>query len=195
VECHRRPDRDEAAVSEAAFPTDNRHDLAVRPLSDDELAEAWRFGGDQEARAARKEQARRRRAERHRRLVASVVPGAFAVVYADRKGGPLPDILPLHRDALVFLRTSPLDLPAALRQLDSWGVLYRGSLVVAGTGGSETDHLRMDHELILFARRGNPPTPHTYLRPTSVRSATEDVPALLAHMFPGWPLLVIRGAA
>jgi N6-adenosine-specific RNA methylase IME4 len=98
-------------------------------------------------------------------------------------------------DAVLFLWATSPKLAEALHLLDAWGFVYRTSMVWV------KDHIgmgywaRQQHELLLIATKGTPPTPAPADRPSSVITAPvgrhsakpAEVYTVIERMFPGLP--------
>jgi N6-adenosine-specific RNA methylase IME4 len=100
-------------------------------------------------------------------------------------------------DAVMFMWATSPKLAEAMHLLDAWGFTYRTCMVWVKDKIGMGYYARQQHELLLIAVKGNPPTPAPSDRPASVvnaprneHSAKPDVfAALIERMYPTLPKL------
>jgi len=82
---------------------------------------------------------------------------------------PLADVT--TDDAVLFLWATSPKLAEAMRVIESWGFNYRTSMVWVKDQIGMGYYARQQHELLLIATKGQPPTPAPSNRPASVLKA------------------------
>jgi N6-adenosine-specific RNA methylase IME4 len=178
-----------------------------------------------DARSIKAERDERRRAQRFDRLVTisrgnTALPSAtrYPVIYADpprqyEHGSdqlaienhyptmPLGEICALDvaalatPDAALYLWATMPKLAEAMQVIEAWGFSYRTGVVWVKDRIGAGYYFRQRHELLLFAVRGQMPTPSTANRPDSVldvpRTAHSEKPVeaygLIERMYPSLP--------
>jgi len=108
---------------------------------------------------------------------------------------PLADVT--TDDAVLFLWATSPKLAEAMRVIESWGFNYRTSMVWVKDQIGMGYYARQQHELLLIATKGQPPTPAPSNRPASVvkspRTAHSAKPVefyeLIERMYPEFPKL------
>jgi N6-adenosine-specific RNA methylase IME4 len=83
--------------------------------------------------------------------------------------------MPAADDALLFLWAPPPKLAEALRVIDAWGFVFRTSAVWDKEQIGMGYYFRQQHESLLVAARGTPPTPDPECRPASIIRARRGV--------------------
>jgi N6-adenosine-specific RNA methylase IME4 len=99
------------------------------------------------------------------------------------------------KDAVLFLWCVNAELPGALEVIKAWGFEYKGNLVWVKPSPSLGHYVRNQHELLLFATRGDIPTPSPANRPTSVINGPrrehsrkpDEAHELIERMYPELP--------
>ncbi len=79
--------------------------------------------------------------------------------------------VPAAEDAVLFLWAVNSMLPAALEVIEAWGFAYKSCLVWVKPSIKLGNYFRNQHELLLFARKGNYPVPDQEDRVSSVIDA------------------------
>jgi N6-adenosine-specific RNA methylase IME4 len=98
-------------------------------------------------------------------------------------------------DAVLFMWTTNPHLPEAFEVLAAWGFTYCTNVVWTKDKWGLGYWVRNQHELLLIATRGNPPTPLPESRPSSVITAArrehsrkpDEAYELIERMYPGLP--------
>ena len=157
------------------------------------------------------------RQQKRKQLTSAELPdGKFALIYADPPWQydfaededraienhyptmPLAEleVLPVAdlaaEDCLLWLWTTSPKLREAMRLIEAWGFEYKTSLVWVKDKIGMGYYARQQHELLLVAKRGNPPAPAPEDRPPSVISAPrtahsakpEEVYSILERLYP-----------
>lgn len=104
---------------------------------------------------------------------------------------PVPELA--AEDCLLWLWATSPKLAEAIRLIEAWGFQYKTSLVWVKDKIGMGYYARQQHELLLVAKRGNPPAPAPEHRPASVITAPrrehsakpEEVYRLIERMYPG----------
>jgi N6-adenosine-specific RNA methylase IME4 len=100
-------------------------------------------------------------------------------------------------DSVLFLWVTNPRLHEAFRVLEAWGFTYRTNIVWAKDKIGGGFYVRNQHELLLIAKRGDPPMPAEADRPSSIISAPrrehsrkpDEAYALIERMYPDLPKL------
>ena len=100
-------------------------------------------------------------------------------------------------DTVLFLWSPSSKLSEAIRVIEAWGFSYRTCMVWAKPSIGAGYWVRQQHELLLIAKRGNPPVPAPRDRPPSLINAPrtdhsekrEEFYRIIEHMYPGLPKL------
>jgi len=98
-------------------------------------------------------------------------------------------------DAVLFLWATSPKLAEAMQVVAAWGFNYKTCMVWVKDKIGMGYYARQQHELLLIATRGAPPTPAPADRPSSVVNATRDAHSakptefyeLIERMYPGLP--------
>jgi N6-adenosine-specific RNA methylase IME4 len=98
-------------------------------------------------------------------------------------------------DAVLFMWTTPVHLPDALRVLEAWGFEHVTNVVWVKDKPGLGHWVRNQHELLIIARRGDMPTPLPANRPPSVINAQrrehsrkpDEAYEMIERMFPDLP--------
>lgn len=84
--------------------------------------------------------------------------------------------IPAADDAVLFLWATSPKLAEAMRVVESWGFVYRTCAVWDKEQIGMGYYFRQQHELLLVAARGTPPTPDPQWRPASIIRARRRGP-------------------
>jgi N6-adenosine-specific RNA methylase IME4 len=106
-------------------------------------------------------------------------------------------------DAVLFLWTTNPHVPDALRVIEAWGFEYRTNLAWVKDKIGMGYFVRNQHELLIIAKRGDPPLPAESDRPPSVISAPrrehsqkpDEAYALIERMYPDLPKIELFARA
>jgi N6-adenosine-specific RNA methylase IME4 len=98
-------------------------------------------------------------------------------------------------DAVLFLWTTSPHLPESLRVIEAWGFEYATNICWVKDKIGLGFYVRNQHEILLVAKRGNPPTPRPADRLSSVISAAcrehsrkpDEAYELIERMYPELP--------
>lgn len=86
-------------------------------------------------------------------------------------------------DAMLFMWTTAPKLEEAFQVINAWGFTYRTCMVWDKELIGQGHYVRVQHELLLIAKRGNPPVPFENVRPSSVYRERRGEHSVKPHAF------------